>query len=262
MDCGDKICDVRYQLVPTCIYYVFSNNSNCDIPCNLEGCLKEIRLNFVCPIWQCEEKVTTTTLTPLTTTSISSTTTAATTSPIPNNDFGSLNIFSLVGNVTLALLLAIFLLCFKHQIIQTCTRTKNDLMSRFRRNNYRHSPTENIPLRSARFSSLTSNVSLHHSSREQSQPRNITQLDPFFSIASSDEAGSGFSEFVNVNLDNESRFLTGMENPDSIEAAIETAATRASGATSLNESSNTKSFKVKRSTKNLFSKRFWKKSHS
>lgn len=244
MDCGDKVCDVRYQLVPTCLLYVINNNTDCDIPCNLEDCLKEIRLNFVCPIWQCEEKVTTTTTTTSTTTI-----TQLTTTQTPNDDISSLNVASLVGNVILSIFLAACLLYFKRRIIQMCTQTKNVLMSRLQRNNYRDSPTENIPLRSARF---TPPFSVDFSIQEQSRPTSIVRNDPLFTIASSDESGSaacsGFSQFVNVNLGDE-------PDPDSIEAAVE----RSSGAVSLNQPQEPKP--SKRSTKNVFSKKFWKRNH-
>jgi hypothetical protein len=70
-----------------------TNDSNCDIPCKLDGCQKELHHFISCPLWTCNElstttvSTTTTTMTPSTTGSSSTTTPTSlittTTSAIP-----------------------------------------------------------------------------------------------------------------------------------------------------------------------------------
>ena len=75
-DCGDKECSLRHQFLKDCYLYLHTNVTNCNIPCHLEGCKKELRHSMSCPIWECHN--TTTTTTASTTTS-----TATTTTPYP-----------------------------------------------------------------------------------------------------------------------------------------------------------------------------------
>ena len=79
-DCGDKTCSLRHQLIKDCYLYVHSNSSDCNIPCHLEGCRKELHHFINCPIWECHFNNSTTTAS-------TTTSTAATTEmpPIPPN---------------------------------------------------------------------------------------------------------------------------------------------------------------------------------
>ena len=74
VDCGTTECFLETQLVQNCIYYLHTNNSNCDIPCKLEGCKTELHHFIMCPIWTCEDKSTTTSTTSTSTSSTKTTT--------------------------------------------------------------------------------------------------------------------------------------------------------------------------------------------
>ena len=74
IDCHDKECSLRHQILANCIVYLHTNNSNCNIPCKLDGCEKEMHHYINCPIWNCTPYSTTST----STTTLSSTTTQTT----------------------------------------------------------------------------------------------------------------------------------------------------------------------------------------
>lgn len=241
VDCEDRVCYLTHRIVDRCTFYIAKNNSACNIPCDLTDCLKQIKLNYYCSIWHCEKKFTTTTTTTTTATTTMSPDSSTVQPPTP--DFNLLTIISLSGNVFLCILIISMLFCLKPKIVQLFRRTR----TRTRLNNSDQSPTENIPLRSARFQPSWSN-------QEQSQRRAIIPDENFFSIASSNESSSRNSNitgFSTVDLNDEPRFLV---NPDSIEAATDD-----SGAAILNISEQSVSFKKPR--KKMFSKKFWRSRH-
>jgi len=77
-DCGDKQCFLEHHFMQNCLIYVPTNNTECQIPCKLKGCSKEVHHFISCPVWMCLPHTTTTTST--TTTSMTTTTTASTSS--------------------------------------------------------------------------------------------------------------------------------------------------------------------------------------
>ena len=77
IDCHDKECSLIHKIVPNCFVYLHTNDSHCNIPCELDGCEKELHHYINCPIWNCRPYTTTTSST---TTSSSTTTLAPTTS--------------------------------------------------------------------------------------------------------------------------------------------------------------------------------------
>ena len=82
IDCGDRQCYIEYKVLPDCFIYLETNNTNCIIPCKLDGCEREFHHFIVCPIWNCEAATTTTTMsTTSTTTSTTSMTTTTFTTP-------------------------------------------------------------------------------------------------------------------------------------------------------------------------------------
>jgi hypothetical protein len=87
VNCGDKECNLRHQILKDCTVYLHTNNSDCSIPCKMNGCKKELYHFINCPIWQCRTLTTTSTtstLTPPTTTQF--TTTSAMPTPFPNTN--------------------------------------------------------------------------------------------------------------------------------------------------------------------------------
>jgi hypothetical protein len=77
VDCGDKRCFLVHQLRQLCIIDLPTNNSLCEIPCIMEGCVKETHRSIVCPLWICESLPTTSTTS--TTVTTASTATSSTT---------------------------------------------------------------------------------------------------------------------------------------------------------------------------------------
>ena len=80
IDCGDKQCFLEYRVVPDCYVVLETNNTNCQIPCLMDGCDKELHHFIPCALWNCEAITTT----PSTTTTTSSTTTLTSTTAQPN----------------------------------------------------------------------------------------------------------------------------------------------------------------------------------
>lgn len=60
-DCGSKLCEMSFQLLPSCtIFSPVDNSFPCDYPCSESNCQTE-NFHFVeCPVWECEEKIPTT----------------------------------------------------------------------------------------------------------------------------------------------------------------------------------------------------------
>ena len=68
MDCGDRVCEVEYHLLPNCILYTdLSEDKHCQFPCSTANCATELHNFMMCPIWSCSSKATTTPNPPLST---------------------------------------------------------------------------------------------------------------------------------------------------------------------------------------------------
>ena len=57
--CRDKVCFLDFVVVPDCYVYLYTNDTNCDIPCQVSGCQKELHHFISCPIWTCNDLTTT-----------------------------------------------------------------------------------------------------------------------------------------------------------------------------------------------------------
>ena len=68
MDCGDRVCEVEYHLLPNCLLYTdISEDKHCAFPCSTSNCATELHHFMLCPVWSCTSKSTTTPSTPLST---------------------------------------------------------------------------------------------------------------------------------------------------------------------------------------------------
>ena len=132
--CDDKVCFVDYEIVADCYVYLHSNDTNCDIPCKLSGCQKELHHFISCPIWTCNAftttstskstSTTTTTTTDLTTTSRPDSTT---TFPFPTFDHPGYLYSSVVLNVLL-------FLCIIYMLLKKCKKAICRRIQNFRQN--------------------------------------------------------------------------------------------------------------------------------
>ena len=140
VDCGSKICVLTHEVVDNCYLYIHKNGTDCEIPCKLEHCTKELHHFIACPIWHCHDistttqtttttQKTTTTTSPSTTTSILTTTTydpnPFTLGPLPPLDHPGY----LYGSFALNIL---FFLVISGMLIAKC---KKALIRRFRNRN-------------------------------------------------------------------------------------------------------------------------------
>ena len=122
--CTDKDCFLEHVMMQNCKYYLQTNNTDCDIPCKLNGCQFELHHFILCPIWVCHNLTTTTfattTATQTTTasgmtSSIETTTTSVqpiTFGPLPPLDHPAYLILSFAANVLL-LFMVLLILAFK-----------------------------------------------------------------------------------------------------------------------------------------------------
>jgi hypothetical protein len=53
IDCGDKECFLRHEMKKKCVLFLHTNNTDCEIPCKLDGCDTEVHSFMNCPIWEC-----------------------------------------------------------------------------------------------------------------------------------------------------------------------------------------------------------------
>lgn len=106
VDCGDRVCSLRHQIVKDCTVYIHTNNSECVIPCLTTGCKREMHHFINCPIWECTSK-TTTSLSPSTTTP--SPFSPTTPNPIPQSGHLPLIISSVSLNVLFVFLVIGFI---------------------------------------------------------------------------------------------------------------------------------------------------------
>lgn len=86
VDCGDKRCTLSFMYKDSCLVYLQTNVTNCNIPCDFSGCEYKFSSGH-CRVWRCVDipNGTTTTVEPITTTTTDSTTstTWTTISPTP-----------------------------------------------------------------------------------------------------------------------------------------------------------------------------------
>jgi hypothetical protein len=125
IDCGDKECVLEYRVMPDCYLFLETNNTNCQIPCKLEGCETELHHFISCPVWLCEP---TTTSTPKTTSSTtSSTSTTQKPRPIdPSKHMSPLIYVSIVLNILLVgLVMAFVVVKVRTWITTQITRFRN-----------------------------------------------------------------------------------------------------------------------------------------
>ena len=87
VDCGSKICYLTHEVVDNCFLYIHKNNTDCEIPCKLDNCTRELHHFIACPIWHCHAIPTTTTTRTTTTTTVSTTTAKITTTTFDPNPF-------------------------------------------------------------------------------------------------------------------------------------------------------------------------------
>jgi hypothetical protein len=111
IDCGNKICFLEYQVMPDCVLILETNNTNCKIPCVVNGCETELHHYIQCPVWNCQLVTTTTTS--------STTTTPRPNPPNPNkpSNMSALIYTSIVFNIFLfAMVFAYFIVKFRQRI--------------------------------------------------------------------------------------------------------------------------------------------------
>lgn len=116
-----------------CEVYLHTNNTDCNVPCKLRGCQKEMHHYINCPIWECS-KYTTTPI-PTTTTEAPTEATTSTTSPKPCPTFEVQNVLlysSLPLNVIFLFLLILLtqFICKRRLSEQNIQRARHDLVTR------------------------------------------------------------------------------------------------------------------------------------
>ena len=84
VDCGSKICFLSHVMLENCFVFVHNNHTDCEIPCKLENCDKELHHFIACPVWKCHDIQTTTTRPTTTTTFTTSTKSTMTTATTPS----------------------------------------------------------------------------------------------------------------------------------------------------------------------------------
>lgn len=101
IDCGDKQCSLSHRILQNCVIYLHTNNTECAIPCKLDGCKTEMHHYINCPIWECTSYTTTTmttTSSTATTTNTPDTTSLSPPSPNPTDlDYYSLALYISLG---------------------------------------------------------------------------------------------------------------------------------------------------------------------
>ena len=203
VDCGQKECFLENILVRNCRYYLHTNNTDCDIPCKLDGCQTELHHYIICPIWNCHAKHTTTTTTSTTTTTprkttrstttttthtttrvpstttalVTTTTTSVTTTtqsfipftlgPLPPIDHPAYLFLSVTSNILLLLvLILILILKCKKGILRYCQRLRERRAAQ----------------RAARQTRSRPEQQLQEQTRRVSNRIDVPRNDPFFSV--------------------------------------------------------------------------------
>ena len=142
IECGDRVCILEHFMLQNCYVYLYDNSTDCEIPCKLESCQRQLHHFIYCPVWKCSAISTTTfsttTLSTTTTTPFNATTTTSfnvtTTHPSPPTttapfkpDHPALIYSSYALNVAL-------LVCLLFVIIGKCKKALRKCFERLRRN--------------------------------------------------------------------------------------------------------------------------------
>lgn len=166
VDCGDKTCSMHFQYKDSCLVYLETNVSNCNIPCDFSGCNYKFASGH-CRIWDCVDNpststtstsTTSTTFVPDTTVTTETTTFSTTTefpppNPTPSDSAFYASIISFVINgLLVALVLFLFVVYVKNCIRlrrferSGSTSTQGIPMRRYNSQHFEGSPDEETPI--------------------------------------------------------------------------------------------------------------------
>ena len=145
IDCGDKQCYLEYRVMPDCYLILETNQTDCRIPCIMDGCDRELHHFIPCPLWNCELITTSTTSTTSTTpttrsTSTSTSTTTSRPTPRPNepSQMSALIYTSIVLNIFF------FAILFAYVVVKCRVKITTRVANfRARRNTPRVDPNPN-----------------------------------------------------------------------------------------------------------------------
>lgn len=137
IDCVDKVCYWTYELVESCVVFQKgTNDSKCQIPCNLESCSFDIVNGIECQLWTCEFYPTPSPII---------TTTTQTPEPPPNENFITQILLFLLAFFSISIF--IFALLKKCRIIELSRGLATQLTTfAFRRGENLAEETENSSL--------------------------------------------------------------------------------------------------------------------
>ena len=164
IDCGDKQCYLEYRVIPDCYLILETNNTNCNIPCVMEGCDKELHHFIPCPLWNCEPittsttSTTTSTTTATTSTSTSTSTSTTTSRPDQPSQMSPLIYTSIVLNIFFVAIVLAYLIVKCR--VQITTRLANYRAQRTL-------PTRTVPNPNEHFSVGSSD---NESDHDESKP--------------------------------------------------------------------------------------------
>jgi hypothetical protein len=100
IDCGDKVCYLTYEILESCVVYLPTNSSECQIPCKLHGCKTRILNGVRCALWQCDLYPTPSPINPITT---------EPPQPLPTESIFGKVILAILGLFVLGIMLIVFL---------------------------------------------------------------------------------------------------------------------------------------------------------
>ena len=202
VDCGDKKCTLEHVMSDNCYLYFHTNSSSCNIPCNLEGCRKELHHSILCPIWKCHDVSTTTTAS-------STSTTTKTTTIVPTTTKTTLSTSTIVPTTTTpflpipidhpgAIYVSLTLNCFLFLMLVyiLLNKCKKGLVRRFRNfRNRNENDSEQVPI-------LVSSENGANPRRRQRRHRNAPlrqNNDGYFTLSNtSEDETDGFAR-INLN---------------------------------------------------------------
>ena len=124
------MCTLEHSISQNCYIYIHNSTSECEIPCKLEFCERELHHFISCPVWKCFPLTTTSPTTTTTTTSLVSTSTTfetTTGSPI-KPDHPALVFSSYALNIVL-------IVCLVFVIVGKCKKAILKCWNRFRQRN-------------------------------------------------------------------------------------------------------------------------------
>ena len=232
-DCGDKICSLRHQFLKDCYLLIHTNKTDCNIPCHLEGCKKELHHFMNCPIWECNSSTTTTTSTSTestATTTYTTTTSGPTPMPIPISTTSILLYISIGINLVFVL---IGLIMFAYR--KYCQRAPYQPIQ------------EELPLR-RRVSLLSNDNRFFSVGSESESETNDQRVDTGSGLASNTGAGSGLTSNTGAIPKRSTQFETvNLQSPDD---ATPSTSLQSHGNSPLPRYSNYSTFKPATNPKN------------